>query len=396
MSCSRKITSDLDRICGEAQLYILHSDNKIVDAYFITTAPVRGFEKIVLGKNPLFVIEAVMRICGICHASHGIASAEAFEDALGIMPPANGRRLREIIGLLNRVQSHLYHLILLLPDILPQEILDEKLLKLINITNSVNDIMMKIGGAPTHPPYITIGGVAKMPTETIINDAKKKISNTIKEYIEFRDALQEYIESNQLINKLKKHYLPSDINVLASHLFYGDRYTIDPRKIVVKRYNEYKGNGEIPSKSTSMIALYDNKIVEASPRARLNLFREYSGRSIWDLQEARFIEIELVLYRILELLDRVKPNAPHRTSVLVYEHGEGVGVYEAPRGTLIHFVELNDEGRVSKYKIIVPTMFNIPVMELSLKDADIELGELIARLFDPCVPCSTHYIEVEI
>ena len=390
----QKTLRELDRIGGDAQLYIIHDDDRIIDAYFITTAPVRGFEKIVLGKNPLFVIEAVMRICGICHAAHGIAAVEAFEDALGIMPPANGRRLREIIGLLNRVQSHLYHLTLLLPDILPNEILSKKLLELINLINRVNDVMMRIGGAPTHPPYIAIGGVLKMPTETVINDSKKKLADIIKQYIDYREGLREFIDKCSSVVKLKKQYISSDADILATHLFYGDRYAFDPSKITVKRYDEYRGNKEIGSKSTSMIALYDDRIVEASPRARLQLFREYSGKSLWDLQEARFIEIELVLHRILELLDRIRPNAPHRTGTLVYEHGEGIGVYEAPRGTLVHFVELNDDGRVLKYKIIVPTMFNIPVLEKSLIDLEPSLGDLAARLFDPCVPCSTHCLRV--
>jgi len=70
-----------------------------------------------LMDNPVFVINAAMRICGICHATHGIASSEAFEDAMGIMSPYNGLLLREVIELVNRIQSHILHLILMLPDI---------------------------------------------------------------------------------------------------------------------------------------------------------------------------------------------------------------------------------------------------------------------------------------
>jgi len=69
---------DLFRIGGEAK-YLVYTKNDIaINAFFISRAPVRGFERLVRGKNPLFVVEATMRICGICHAAHGIASVEAF------------------------------------------------------------------------------------------------------------------------------------------------------------------------------------------------------------------------------------------------------------------------------------------------------------------------------
>ncbi len=85
---------DLQRVGGEAELLAYDVGGIVEKAYFITTAPVRGFERIVKGKNPVFAVNAVMRICGICHAAHGIASAEAIEDAMGVSPPANGRYLR--------------------------------------------------------------------------------------------------------------------------------------------------------------------------------------------------------------------------------------------------------------------------------------------------------------
>ena len=106
-----------------------------------------------------------MRICGLCHTAHGIAAVEAFEDVLGISPPANGRLLREILGLLNRVQSHLIHLILITPDIIRKEYLEDLLIEEIKLLNKINDIITRIGGSPTHPPYIVIGGFGKTPAE---------------------------------------------------------------------------------------------------------------------------------------------------------------------------------------------------------------------------------------
>ena len=169
----RVISTELSRIGGEAEYIVYSRDGIIVDAYFVSRAPVRGFETIVKGKNPLFVIEAVMRICGICHAAHGIAAAEAIEDAIGIAVPANGRLLREAIGLLNRIQSHLTHLILVTPDIIGKQFLGETIVSEIKLLNQVNELLTKLGGSPTHPPYITIGGVEKTPSNKLLGELKK-------------------------------------------------------------------------------------------------------------------------------------------------------------------------------------------------------------------------------
>ena len=385
---------ELDRIGGEAKLIVYHDDKQVLDAYFIATAPVRGFEKLVLGKNPLFVIEAVMRICGICHAAHGIASAEAFENALGIMPPPEGRRLREAIGLINRIQSHLYHLLLIIPDIVGRENMASHVLECIQLLNDVNDVMIRIGGAPTHPPNIVIGGVLKPPSEAGLREALRKISMVKEKYDKLRHKLVELSDNNKYVEELDKHQLPEEAGQLASHLFYGDRYNVDPDKVTTMRYEEYRGKHDGKLLSSTLVAMYDGGIVEAGPRSRLSLYRGYSGRSLWDLQRARFKEIELALDRVKELLENIRLTAPFRTTTVIYGYGRGVGVYEAPRGTLFHYVELSDEGRVINYKIVVPTMFNIPVMERSLKGVSVGVAEVIPRLFDPCIPCTTHYVRV--
>ena len=391
----KRVSRTIERIAGEAQLIVLHDGSKVIDAFFTTLAPVRGFEKLVLGKNPLFVVEATMRICGVCHAAHGIASAEAFENALGVMPPVDGRRLREAIGLLNRVQSHLLQLMLVLPDLVSRKHVVDLLKKCMAMLSMVNDVMMRIGGAPTHPPNITVGGVAKPPTEAGLKESLRKVGELLKSYPRFLERIFAEDYTSNRVEAMKRHSVPNNVELLATHLFYGDRYSVDPSKIAVLRYEKYRGKegGEVGS-TTSEVALYNGRVTEVGPRARLALFREYSDRSIYGLQLARLKEVELSLHRISEVLELIRLTAPVRTMPMVYGYGTGVGVFEAPRGTLLHRVELDDEGRVLNYNIVVPTMFNIPVIERTLIGAPIELAEVIPRIFDPCVPCSTHLVEV--
>lgn len=400
MKSVKQCSRELDRLCGEAEFIVFHDNEKIVNAYFVSKAPVRGFEKLVLGKNPVFAIEAVMRICGICHASHGIAAAEAFENALGIMPPPEGRRLREVIGLLNRIQSHLYHLLLMIPDIVGREKSSAYILDVIHVLNNVNDILIRVGGAPTHPPNIIIGGVLKPPTEASLKECFRKLGIVREKYLELKNKLEELYSDNKYVEELQKHFLPNDVLKLASHLFYGDRYNIEPSKVRIVRYEEYRRNNRVNMEdkelplTTTQIALYDDKIVETGPHSRLTLYRGYEGSSLWDLQLTRLEEIELAIDRIEELLENIRLSAPFKTSV-VYRYGRGIGVFEAPRGTLFHYVELNDDGRITNYVIVVPTMFNIPVIERVAEGVSIEIADMIPRIFDPCVPCTTHYVRIE-
>ena len=383
---------ELDRIGGEAEFIVYSVDGVVRDAYFVTRAPVRGFEKMVVGKDPIFVVNAVMRICGICHAAHGIASSEAFEDAMGIAPPYNGRVLREAVGLVNRVQSHLLHLMLMLPDIVHGELVKDYLVRVVKLYNKASEILGSLGGSPTHPSYIVIGGIYRVPGENIVAKNIEEIRRLIEEYHALRREIEDgYTEKIDVLRSRK--YRP---RYIASHLFYGDRYALDLGKIRVLRHEEYHGNNmpEEARGSTSMVALYGGEPVEAGPRARLGIYQGFSGDTLWDIQVARFNEITLAARRVAELLEKIEQGEPGYTRILTYRRGRGVGVYEAPRGTLIHWVELNDDGRVSSYRILVPTMFNIPHMEAAARGLREEYADLVPRIYDPCVPCSTHVIRL--
>ncbi len=386
----------MDRIGGEAEFLVVSVGGVVSDAYFVATAPVRGFERLVRGKNPVFVVNAVMRICGICHAAHGIASVEAFEDAMGISPPRNGRLLREVIGLINRIQSHILHLTLLLPDIIPRGELINYSIRTIKLYNTISDLLGVIGGAPTHPPYIVIGGVSKTPDEKTISKTMESLEKFLDTYRELRDELELRAgESERARMLMEREYWPE---MVATHLFYGDRFNIDPSKIKTVKYEEYRGNNETPPEArenSSLIAYYSDKIVEVGPRARLSIYRGFTGKTLWDIQVARFTEIEIDTQQIIRLLEKIDPMEPSYTKLLAFRPGRGVGVYEAPRGLLVHHVVLDDNGRVSDYKIIVPTMFNIPHMEIAARGVRAEYADLIPRIYDPCIPCATHVIEVD-
>ncbi len=102
---------------GHGKLILDIDDEGIVKkAYFINTTPVRGFETMIKERPIEFAPIAVMRICGICQTTHGIASCEAIENALDVEVPDDGLLLRELVGLGNRMHSHPLHHILTFDD----------------------------------------------------------------------------------------------------------------------------------------------------------------------------------------------------------------------------------------------------------------------------------------
>jgi len=393
----KEITIELPRIAGEADFVAISEEGRVIKAFFIPTAPIRGFEKLVKGKNPLFVIEAVKRICGFCHSSHGIASAEAFEEALGIYPPKDGFLLREAIGLLNRIQSHLAHLALIAPDFIPQDKTLGYILEVLKVLEQVNAALTRIGGAPTHPPNIVIGGVSKAPTQSNLTATINGLRNVL---LKVKELLQTIMDEDKWVGKaraLKERKFTKTL--LATHPTYGDRYAIDLSKVKLLRYAEvHAKDPEAPErlikKATTLVASYGGEYVEVGPRARMSKFRGFSGSTLADIQLARLAEIPMALERVLNLLSEVNVKAPTRVEAVIYRQGEGVGVYEAPRGTLIHRVKLGRDGRVENYSIIVPTEFLIPLIEEAAMGIPEGAVDAVPRVFDPCVPCTTHVIRL--
>ncbi|MEX0568682.1 MAG: nickel-dependent hydrogenase large subunit [Candidatus Njordarchaeota archaeon] len=386
---------DLLRIGGDAEFIVKHDGEKILDAYFVSRAPIRGFEKIMIGKNPVFAVEISMRICGICHAAHGIAAVEAIEDAVGIMPPPNGIVLREIIGLVNRVQSHMIHLILITPDIVKREVAREFIIEEMKMLSVISDILTKLGGAPTHPPNIVIGGIQSIPKERHLQDVVNKIKMLRSE----ADNLINNILDDKNISEtarilMETKYAPK---YLASHLFYGERSNLDVNEIVTKRYDEFRTDNipEDAKSTTSLVALYKDAEVEVGPRARLSLFGKFGDNTIFGIQRARMMEMLMGLDRINDLLGQIDLTEPSKTETFILRRGQGVGVFEAPRGLLVHYVEINSDGRIERHRIVVPTMFNIPIIEEASRGLPVSVADVIPRIYDPCIPCTTHMIRVK-
>lgn len=98
----------LTRIEGHLSIEAVVDDGKVVEAHSAGTL-YRGFEQILAGREPLDAVQITQRICGVCPTAHAVASSQCLDNALGIMPPDNGRIIRNLIYGANLIQSHILH-----------------------------------------------------------------------------------------------------------------------------------------------------------------------------------------------------------------------------------------------------------------------------------------------
>ncbi len=102
------VVDPLTRIEGHLGIEAVVDGGKVVEAKCVGTL-YRGFEQILVNRDPLDAVQITQRFCGVCPTAHALASAQCLDNALGIMPPHNGRVIRNLIQGANYIQSHVLH-----------------------------------------------------------------------------------------------------------------------------------------------------------------------------------------------------------------------------------------------------------------------------------------------
>jgi NAD-reducing hydrogenase large subunit len=444
------VIDPITRIEGHSKISIhLDDAGEVTEARFHVTQ-FRGFERIVQGR-PVHEMPSIMaRICGICPVSHLVASAKACDEILAVEPPPTGVDLRRVMNLAQMVQSNalsFFHLSS--PDLLfgfdsdpaqrnilgvaaanPQLARDG-----VAVRRFGQQIIEWLGGKRIHPAWIVPGGVdAPLSAETrdrilaTIPDAIAAIERAIAWYTatlvrwegeaatfgDFRSAFMGLVDDDGTVD----HYGGLLRVVDADGAFLADR--IDPRT-----YQDYLGESVEPwsyLKSTYWKPLgYPDGVYRVGPLARLIVadqlgtpradaelgrFRERLGRvpsSSFHYHYARLIDTLNAAEGIERLLRGPDILSPRVRSMAGINANEGIGVSEAPRGTLIHHYRVDDDGLVQWANLIIATGHNNLAMNQGVtqvareyvKSAHLTEGmlnrvEAVIRCFDPCLSCSTH------
>jgi NAD-reducing hydrogenase large subunit len=450
---SRVITIEpVTRIEGHAKITI-HCDDegKVNDARFHVNE-FRGFEKFCEGRLMWEMPGITSRICGICPASHLITSAKAGDDILSVAIPETAEKLRRLMTLAQWTQSHalsFFHLSS--PDFLlgfDSDATKRNVFGMlaehkdfarrgIRLRKFGQEIIEMLGGRKIHTPWAVAGGVRE-PFEIAKRD---QLLAWIPEVME---TTMRALETLKKIHEKFRHDIPNFGNFRSlfvglvardGALEYYDgvlRVVDGDGNIVADKINpgSYREHfGEI-TEPWSYLKFpyykplgYPGGMYRVGPLARLNIcdyidtpraeaerriFKGLAGdagvvNNSFYFHYARLIEILFSIEKIEMLLgDPAILGTDIRARAMINRH-EGIGVSEAPRGTLFHHYTVDDNGVLQKVNMLIATAqnnlaMNRTVRQLAMHYLDgatltegilnrIEAG---IRCFDPCLSCSTH------
>lgn len=459
---SKKIAIDVvTRVEGHGKVTI-HLDEKgaVKDAFF-HIVEFRGFERFIQGHPYWEAPLLVQRLCGICPVSHHLAAAKAIDQIVGLDPgdlSTVADKLRRLLHYGQVFQSHALHFFYLAsPDLLfgldaPPEkrnvvavaMADKELArKGILMRKFGQEIIKAIAGKRIHGIAAVPGGVHKtfFPYERdyfLEDNDTPDVDTMIKWSLEMVQFIKAYHEKNRVWLDTFASYPSGHLGLVTDdgglELYDGKMRAIDSEgntrlnDIHNDEYINYFQEGV--ERWSYMKFPYLKKLGmkegwnRVGPLARLNVcdyistplankelqeFKSYwngkPNNSTMHSHWARLIETLHCAELMKDLLidESILGNDLLREGV---RRPEGIGIIEAPRGTLIHHYKVDDKGMITKCNLIVSTTHNNEAMNRAVrwvaknvldKQPEITEGmlnqvEIAIRAFDPCLSCATHAI----
>jgi NAD-reducing hydrogenase large subunit len=438
------------RVEGHAKISIyLDNDGSVSSAQFHVTE-FRGFEKICEGR-PFHEMPGLMsRICGICPVSHILASSKAGDMLLGVEIPRAAEKQRRLLNYAQILQSHalsFFHLsspdLLLGMDSAPAkrnifgliESDPEFARRGILLRQFGQRIIELVGGKRIHPAWGTPGGVLRAVTDAErdeirgwIPDALQSLDLALHRLKKVLDSFAPEVENMGNFPTLFLSTVSEEGNL---EYYDGQIRIVDAGGNTVAesldplRYASYLGEA---SEEWSFMKFpfykplgYPAGAYRVGPLARLNVARAagtpYADRELREFKQlsqgsvcnsfhyhfARLIEMLHCVERIDQLTDDPDLLRPHVRANAGQNRNHGVGCCEAPRGTLFHDYEVDDNGLIRKANLIVATTQNNLAMNQAvdqtarhfvsprnLQEGMLNRVEAAIRCFDPCLSCSTH------
>ncbi|MDD1676313.1 MAG: coenzyme F420 hydrogenase subunit alpha [Methanomicrobiales archaeon] len=429
---------------GHSKLVMKINDEGIVErGDWLSITPVRGVEKLALGKTMEQVPKIASRVCGICPIAHTLAATEAMEASIKCHIPKDAHLLRVILQAANRLHSIALHNILTLPDMYlpgtdtkinpfskeePVRSVAKRIIRLREIGQTIGAIA---GGEAIHPSNPRVGGMymnVSPRAKDKMYDLAKEGRTLAQEQSEFMIAVLRNFQRRDWAEVAGKQIpIPKNLGYhnqgyMATDAIYGSSSLDENPKWFPERYIEtrpwdwYMGEVTIdfedptyPIGGTTKagtkanpqmqactgVPTYDGQPVEVGPRARLVTFKNYDEKGTVGQQIARQLEYPDTLYSIIKCLDELNPSGKVLADNIPQGDGSlGWAANEAPRGTDVHLARVKD-GKLKWFEMLVPTTWNLPTCSRALTGAPWQLAEIIVRGYDPCVSCATHMIVVD-
>lgn len=460
----KRITIDpITRLEGHGKITIFLKDDGSVANTYLQIPELRGFEKFSEGRIAEDMPQITQRICGVCPEAHHMAATKALDDLFHVEPTSTAKKLRELLYSSFYVTDHTTHFYILAgpdfvmgPDASPAErnilgVIGKVGLELggavINTRKQNHWIIQTVGGRPIHPCFGLPGGVSRAINE----EERAKIEEIAKASLEFAKLSLKVFDDVVLKNKTYLDMILSDTFVQKSYnmglvdkdnkvnFYDGKVRVVGPDgkelcKYAPREYLEHVAERVEPwtylkfpyLKKVGWKGFVDGKdsgVYRATPLSRLNaadgmatplaqaeyekMYSTLGGKPAnftlathW----ARLIELLYAAERLLELSKDPEITSPNIRNIPTAKPDEGVGIVEAPRGTLTHHYITDENGVIKKCNLIVGTTNNYAALFMSIKKAAEDLIkpgvkitegllnriEMAWRPYDPCMSCATH------
>jgi len=459
----RRITIDpITRLEGHGRIEIFTDGEGNVERTFLQVPDFKGFEKFCEGRAVEEMPTLTQKICGVCPTAHHTASTKALDALFRIEPPPAARKIRELMYNAFIFEDHLLHFYFLGgPDFIVgldastrkrnvlgvmDRIGAELGKRMIQVRKRVRGIIATIGGSPLYPVCGLPGGVSKALGKEEVDE----IRGVTKEAVEFSKITlkmfdEVVLKSNEYLDLLhsdalrQRTYYMGLVDEENRINFYDGKVRItgpDGEELVKFAAKHYLTHMEERVESWSYAKILYLKqigwkgytdgtksgIYRVGPLARLNvsegmgtpsaqaeyerMFDSLGGRPAHHTLAYHWARLVEVLYAAErmdelaqdeELASAAVRNLPHDI------HREGVGVCEAPRGTLFHHYNTDERGIIKEVNLLVATQNNAGAICLSVDKAarafirggSISEGtknriEVAFRAYDPCLACTTH------
>ncbi|WP_334078875.1 Ni/Fe hydrogenase subunit alpha [Microbulbifer sp. M83] len=420
----------LARVEGEGALYIRYDDGGVHDVKLKIFEPPRFFEGFLRGRDYLEAPDITARICGICPVAYQMSSLHAMEDALGLAPTPELRALRRLIYCGEWIESHSLHIYMLhAPDFLgyesavamakdhPQIVQDGLAIK-----KAGNALVSLLGGREIHPINVRVGGFYRVPVRAELEPLRQQL-------LRARDLAVEGVRWAASLSFPKFERAAADQYEFVA-LSHPNEYPMNEGRIVstrgldipVQAYDAHFREEHIEYSNALHSTLVERGAYFVGPMARYNLNYDSLSPLVQETAEnvgfppfcanpfksivVRSLEVLYAFDEALRIIDNYQqPQQAYLETKPRESHG--CAATEAPRGLLYHSYGIDDKGKITDARIVAPTSQNQKTIEddlrhmlpqyLHLPEDRLQAQcEQAIRNYDPCISCSTHFLQLHL
>jgi F420-non-reducing hydrogenase large subunit len=456
------VINPMTRLEGHGKVIVCLDDSGNCTRAYVQIPELRGFEKFAEGRHAEDMPQITSRICGVCPTAHHMASTKALDNLYKVEPPDAAKKIRELVYSIFMLEDHAIHVYILGgPDFIvgptaPRaernvlgvigKVGKETALRVISMRKTLRKMNETLAGRTIHPVLGLPGGVSRPVAASEVEELKK-IGNEAVDFALFTlKVFKDIVLSN-------KEYVDMIRNEAYTHETYYMGLVDDKNRV-----NFYDGKIRVVSPKGSQFAKFDvgqyldhvaehvepwsymkfpylkqvgwdgfvdgekSGIMSVAPLARLNvadgmatplaqqayeeMYKVLGGKPVHHTLAnhwARVVEMVYAAERLRELASDPEIANPNVRTLPTETPNVGIGVVEAPRGTLIHHYATDNLGVIRQANLMVATQHNAARIALSvdkaarsqikggrIDDGVLNMVEMAYRAYDPCNACGTH------